>query len=257
MRRIAVITVLMLFTSALSAQTFISRAALDELVSPALSVTAQGALGVKERVRDIGEIDDSGAVRVSYTLENRRGEAVAITRMKASCSCLKITSTTATIAPNAGYILTAEFNPAGRSGAFSYDIDIYTSLDDDRPTERLTLRGKIRSTDAFSHLPETMGVLRLSRRSMTIEDIRSGTTRRERIVIANSGTTTLRPTAQTTVAGLNIRFEPATLEPGMEGDIIVEYCPSILPERDIETLAIVEGVVATATDRMIRITIKR
>lgn len=248
---------MLLFTSALSAQTFISRAALDELVSPTLSVTAQGALSTKERVRDIGEIDNSGVVRVSFTLENRHSEAVTITELRASCSCLKITSKRATIAPRASYVLTAEFNPAGRSGEFSYDINIYTALDESRPTERVTLRGEIGTTDAFGHLPEAMGTLRTSRRSVTIEDSKSGTTRREYIAVANSGTKPLHLRAQTTIEGLAIKFEPAILEPDTEGEIIVEYCPRVLPERDIETFAIVEGVDASATDRMIRITIKR
>ncbi len=257
LRHIALTVVALMCLNELSAQVFISRAALDELVSPALSDVAEGVLSTTSRVCDVGEIYDNDVVRVSYIVQNRHSEAVAITALRASCSCLKVTSARATLSPDESYTLTAEFNPAGRSGGFSYDIDIYTALDDSHPTERVTLRGVIRSTDAFGHLTEAMGLLRMSRKSVTIESVKSGTTRREHIAVANSGTKALRLRAQTTIEGLSIAFKPALLEPDMEGEIVVEYCPEVLPERDIATFAIVEGLDAPATERMIRITIKR
>lgn len=243
--------------SELSAQTFISRAALDSLVRPTLSTTADGALNTMTRGRDVGRIADNDIVRVSYTLQNNHSEAIAITAMRASCSCLKITSARATIAPNEEYILTAEFNPAGRSGTFSYDIAVYTSLDEHHPTERLTLKGVIEAESAFSHLTEAMGALRLSRKSVVVDGVKADVTRREYIAVANVGTRALNIKAQTTVVGLSLRCEPARLEPGTEGEIVVEYRTATPPTRDIETIAIVEGVEATATERMIRVTIKR
>lgn len=257
MRRIAILVALMSLTTALSAQRFISRSALDSLVSPALSVTAQGALSVNERVRDIGAVENSSPIRVNFTLQNDHGEAVTITAIKPSCSCIRITSSRATLEPKESYRLTAEFNPAGRSGAFNYDILIYTTLDEARPTERLTLKGEITATDALSHLPEQMGVLRLSRRSVTIEGIREGATRREHIAVANAGNKSLHIEATTTVEGLSLRCEPAVLESGSEGEIIVEYQATTMTTSDIATIAIIEGVDAPATERMIKITIKR
>ena len=257
MRRIALIIVVMSLSTALSAQIFISRSALDSLTSPTLSTTAQGVLSVKERVRDVGKIEDSSPLRVSFTLHNDHSAAVTIMAMKTSCSCLRITSPRATLEPEESYTLTAELNTAGRNGEFSYDILIYTSLDEARPTERLSLKGEITSTTPFAHLPEAMGCLRLSRRSVTVEGINTTTTRREHIAVANGGNQPLCIEAQTTVEGLQLRCEPRVLESGAEGDIIVEYRPRVMPTHDIETISIIEGVDAPAPQRMIRITIKR
>ena len=249
---IVLIGILLTCYCELTAQSFISRSALDSLVRPALSAKAEGMLKARVKVRDVGTIADSDIVRVSYTLQNNHSEAIAITTMRASCSCLRITSPRATVAVGEEYTLTVEFNPAGRSGTFSYDIAVYTTLDESLPTERLTLRGIIEPSSAFSHLTEDMGALRLSRKS-----VKADVTRREYIAVANAGERELSIKARTTVEGLSLRCEPAILAPGAEGEIVVEYMPAQTPSHDIETIIIVEGVEATATERIIRVTIKR
>lgn len=254
---IVLIGILLTCYCELSAQSFISRSALDSLVRPALSAKAEGMFKARVKVRDVGTIADSDIVRVSYTLQNNHSEAIAITTMRASCSCLRITSPRATIAIGEEYTLTVEFNPAGRSGTFSYDIAVYTTLDESLPTERLTLRGIIEPSSAFSHLTEDMGALRLSRKSVVLEQVKADVTRREYIAVANAGERELSIKARTTVEGLSLRCEPAILAPGVEGEIVVEYMPAQTPSHDIETIIIVEGVEATATERIIRVTIKR
>ena len=254
-----IITALLLVaaTDVASAQTLISRSALDSLVRPALSTKVKDALSVDCRERNVGEISDSERLSVDYTLRNNHDEPITITSMRASCSCLKICSKPATFAPGESYVLRVEFNPAGRSGAFCYDINIYTSLDASHPTERLMLGGEIKGSDSFSHLPYAMGGLRLSRKSVVLEQVSTSVTRRERIAIANGGSKSVRPTARTTVAGLQLRCEPEELAPGTEGDIVIEYRPTKEPATDIETMVIVEGVEAPPTERVIRITLKR
>lgn len=256
-RHIVALIAALSIVSTLSAQTLLSRGALDSLMRPRLSSVAEGAITVDSRIRDLGTIDQRGIVRVSYTLYNELTTAIDITTVKASCSCLRITSQPATIAPNGSYTLTAEFNPAGRSSSFDYDIVVYTSLDAEHPTERLRLKGEVEASETFAHLRYSMGALRLSRKSVTIDGIKPNATRRESIAVANSGTRALSITARSTTEGLSLRCEPAVLEPNAEGHIIVEYRTAELPARDIETILIVEGVEAAPAERMIRITIKR
>ena len=257
MRKIATLILLTSLTLTVSAQRFVPRATLDSLARPTLSVKAEGVLSVDSKTKDLGEIDDSSPIRVSYTLCNEHSEAITITEIKASCSCLKIATKRATIEQGDSYTLTVEFNPAGRSGKFSYDINIYTTIDEQYPTLRLSLNGKISTSDAFSHLTEQMGALRLSRKSVVLEGVTSAAIRRERIAIANSGSHAIRPTARPTIEGLSLRCEPEVLEPGAEGDIIVEYRPKNEPMRDIETMLIIEGVEASPSQSILRITLKR
>lgn len=257
MRKVLIVAVLTLLALSTSAQTLISRSALDSLMRPALLESAEGMLSVDCKVRDVGTISDSRSLRLSYTLHNNHTESITIVSMRASCSCLRILSDSETIVPEGEYQLWVEFNPAGRSGAFSYDITIYTSLDATHPTERLTLKGEIERSDRLSHLPYQMGALRLSRKSVSMEQVTTSATRREHIAVANCGSQIIRPTARTTVEGLSLRCEPEVLAPGQEGDLVVEYRPTRLPSADVETMVIIEGVEASATDRIIRIMIKR
>lgn len=257
LRHIVTVLLLVAATVGVSGQTLISRSALDSLVRPMLSTKAKDALRVDSKERNIGEIGDSAKVSVNYTLRNNHNEPITITSMRASCSCLKVCSKPATFAPGESYVLRVEFNPAGRSGTFSYDINIYTSLDASHPTERLTFKGEIKGSDKFSHLPYVMGSLRLSRKSVILEQVSTNVTRREHIAIANGGGKSVRPTARTTVAGLKLRCEPEELAPGTEGDIVIEYRPTKEPTTDIETMVIMEGVEASPTERVIRITLKR
>ena len=258
MRKVVVLAILLLLTLSVSAQGIISRSALDSLVRPQLSTIAKGALSLDQRVKDVGVIEDSSPTRASYTLHNELKEPITITNIKTSCGCLKVCSErVTTIGIDESYKLIVEFDPSGRSGSFSYDISIYTSLDTTQPTERLTLNGEIRRTDIFSHLTEHMGALRLSRKSVRLDGVSCKATRREYIAIANGGARALRPTARATEQGLRLRCEPEVLEPGAEGELIIEYRPTSEPQRDIETILIVEGVEASPSERMIRITLKR
>jgi hypothetical protein len=150
--------------------------------------------------------------------------------------------------------LRAEFNPAGRNGGFSIPILLYTTLDTKHPTARLVVEGCVIASDEWSHLPQSMGTLRLSRKSVTF----NSSTRTERIRVANIGEEPLRISATSTIEGIALRTEPEVLQPNDEGDIIITYAPSAEPKHDIESAIIVEGCgAARPTERMIKITIKR
>ena len=153
--------------------------------------------------------------------------------------------------------LRAEFNPAGRNGSFSIPILLYTPLDATKPTLRLVVEGTVTATDEWSHLPHSMGLLRLSRKSVTLDGLCVGATRSERIVVANAGDSDLSLSARPSIEGVGFELRPATLKAGQEGEIVVSYTPQRLPEHDIETVIVVEGCDAKPAERMIKITIKR
>ena len=232
----------------------VSRAELDALVNPTLSETAQGAIIAEPATRNMGEVADSATINADFTLRNTTSEAIEVTAIRSSCSCLKVVTPIARIEAEECVTLRAEFNPAGRNGGFSIPILLYTTLDTKHPTVRLVVEGCVIASDEWSHLPQSMGTLRLSRKSVTFDS----TTRTERIRVANIGDTPLRISATSTIEGIALRTEPEVLQPNEEGDIIITYAPSAEPKHDIESAIIVEGCgAARPTERMIKITIKR
>lgn len=232
----------------------LSRAELDALVNPTISEVAQGAIIAEPATRNMGEVTDTEIINADFTLRNTTAEAIEVTAIRSSCSCLKVVTHIARIEAGESVTLRAEFNPAGRNGGFSIPILLYTTLDSARPTVRLVVEGCVIASDEWSHLPQSMGTLRLSRKSVTFDS----DTRTERIRVANTGDTPLRISATSTIEGIALRTEPKVLQPNAEGDIIITYAPSAEPKHDIESAIIVEGCgAARPTERMIKITIKR
>lgn len=232
----------------------LSRAELDALVNPTLSVVAEGAIVAEPATCNIGEVADTNKVNAYFTLRNTTTEAIEISSIRSSCSCLKVATPIKGIDVAESVTLRAEFNPAGRNGGFSIPILLYTPLDAEHPTLRLVVEGSVVATDEWSHLPERMGTLRMSRKSVTFDC----NTRTERIAVANIGDKPVTLSTQPTIEGITLRTEPAQLMPDEEGDIVITYAPTAEPKLDMETAIIVEGCgTARPTERMIKITIKK
>lgn len=232
----------------------LSRTELDALVNPALSTIAQGALVAQPMTCDVGDIADDQSVNAIFTITNTTSEDIDVSEIRSSCGCLKVQTPLSSIVAGQSATLRAEFNPAGRNGDFSMLIHIYTTLDTHYPTLRLTVKGCVLTTDAWSHLPERMGKLRLSRKSVTFDR----ETRSERIAVANVGDRPIALSAQPTMGGITLRTEPEVIAPNAEGDIIISYAPQGDVMQDMETAIIVEGCgTIRPSERMIKITIKR
>jgi hypothetical protein len=252
-RYIAVALVFVAVEAGAQERKILSRAELDALVNPTLSEVAKDAIVAEPATRNMGEVADSDKVNAYFTLRNTTTEAIEITKIHSSCSCLKVITPITCIESEESVTLRAEFNPAGRNGGFSIPILLYTTLDTKHPTVRLVVEGCVIASDEWSHLPQSMGSLRLSRKSVTFDR----DTRTERIRVANIDDTPLRISATSTIEGIVLRTEPEVLQPNEEGDIVITYAPSLRPKHDIETVIIVEGCcTARPTERMIKITIK-
>ena len=253
-RYIVVVLTLLAVNTVAQERRVLSRAELDALVHPTLSEVAEGAIVAEPAARNMGQVADSERVNAYFVLRNTTTEAIEISEIRSSCSCLKVTTPITRIEAGESITLRAEFNPAGRNGGFSIPILLYTTLDPKHPTLRLTVEGSVVATDEWSHLPERMGTLRLSRKSVTFDR----NTRTERIAVVNVGNSAIRLSAQPTIEDITLHTEPTQLMPNQEGDIVITYAPTTYPKFDLETAIIVEGCGTTRpTERMIKITIKK
>ena len=232
----------------------LSRAALESLVHPELSDIGSRVLRAERESINLGTISNEGICRATFKLRNTSEEKIDITSLRSTCSCLKVKDSIESIASNEQASVSVEFNPAGRSGRFSVDLLVYSSLDEKLPSLRLNLCGEIESSDEWSHLPISMGVLRLSRKSVCFDR----NTLTERIAVANTSDEYVVLSAQPTIEGITLRTEPERLAPHSEGDIVISYTPSSHAVQDIESIVIIDGCGKShPTDRMIKITIKR
>lgn len=234
-----------------------TRGELDSLVRPSLSTSAKRGIAAERPTIELGEIADTENHFAQFVVRNTTSSSVTITQLRSLCSCLKVLTRPATLRPNETLAIEVEFLPKGRSGRFSQEVLIYTSLDQKHPTERLTLCGTIRSNSQFAHLAKRMGEVYLSRTTVVLDGLSRGTTRRESIVVANGSSQSITLRAKPLVEGLEFRAEPATLKPGQEGEIVISYTPQQTPTQDFETVIIVEGLSGKPSERMIKVMIKQ
>lgn len=250
--RCLVVAMLAFVPISLSAQSrgFLSRETLDSLVNPHNSEKGAGALVVSPAIVDLGDVEASEPVYFNFEVSNATAKPITITEFRSSCGCIKVQTKPQSLEPKAALRVGASFNPAGRSSEFSYRVNIYTDLDNELPTQRVTVMGSVVNDDEWLHLPQRAGALRLSRKEVTL------TSRgEERIAVANSGDKPMTITAKPTIEGLALRCEPEVMMPGCEGDIFIGYKGDISSE--LTTILILEGVEASPTQRMIKVTIKR
>lgn len=234
----------------------LSRAELDSLVNPALSTTAQRGIAAEKPTINLEEIDGTEIIRVQFTLLNTTSSPIAITQFRSMCSCLKVLTRPTTLRPNENLNVEVEFNPAGRTSKFSTQVFVYTSLDAKYPTERLTLSGTVYSTNRYPHLAQRAGELYMSRKSVSLTDVKVGKTRKEIITVANGSNTAMTLSAKPLVNGLEFSVTPATLKPGEEGEIEISYTPKEPLKRNIETMLIIEGCGGKPSERTIKVIIK-
>ena len=247
-----VVALLALVPLTLSAQSrgFLSREELDSLVNLKNSVKAAGALALSHSTVELGDIDESEAVYFNFELRNTTQRPITITEFRSSCGCIRVLTKPQTLEPNAVLRVSANFDPTGRSTQFRYRVNIYTDLDSELPTERVMVEGRVVCDDEWLHLPQRAGVLRMSRKEVAINSRGE-----ERIAVANSGEKAIAITAKPTIEGLSLRCEPEVLKPNQEGNIYIGYRGDI--DSDLTTILILDGVEASPTDRVIKVTIKR
>ena len=249
----------LLNVATLSAQlsTLPTRQQLDSMANPSLSTTASRGIRADKEHVELGEIDGTRSISIEFILRNTTSRSVTIKEYRSTCGCLRVESHPTTLHAGESATLRATLTPSGHNGAYERRILVYTSLDEKHPTERLSVSYTLHSSDKFAHLTRQMGPLRMSRKGVLLDNLKVGTTRTERIIVANTSDKSITLSARPTIEGLQFSLKPATLKPDEQGEITISYTPEQLPEKNLETMLIVEGIEAKPTDRMIRIILKR
>ena len=177
---------------------------------------------------DFGTIEEMLSVwQGSAELVNTGVDTIVLTQIKTTCGCLKAEVQKRVIAPKERVRVTMKYYPRGHAGGVMQRVLIYTNSSIEQPSAVLQLRGEVlASVDRSDDYPYNRGTLRLRQEIVEVE----GDTREVfRIACMNGGSTALQPTIDTllTSRALKVRFEPARLAPKQEGDMVIEYNPSV------------------------------
>lgn len=195
--------------------------------------------------------EDSGCWQGEIEWHTTDGRKASITRITTSCNCLvadwERRANTAT--PNGK--IGIKYYPKGHAGKVQQRLFVYTTLSADKPSAIVKIVGTVAaSEDRSGDYAHEMGTLLLRQRSATLPA--SGGT--FRIAVMNGGSSPLRIThdERMSLGGIKAHTEPATLQSGQQGDLVIEYKPTQEP-----VMLFLKGINAAPRERKIEIEIEK
>lgn len=263
-RTLSLLVAILLFSSlpALGQTKRLSREAIDSIRNSRLSVGCDTLFSFNVKTIDFGTMYETDAARIfSFPFKNVSAERIVVKEINANCGCIKPYCENYELEPGEEGTVFAKFNPKGRSGTVDNTILVYATSSSrmsdmaKTPVAKLTLLGNVVNLDEWSHLPLSMGNnLRLKHKKVVFEHIRPGTSPQMRIPCANVGKQNIHLFSRLLPDFIEFKTEPAELEPGEEGDIVIEIASDKLPKKLNGCYSIlIEGVGGRVSDRTIEV----
>lgn len=263
LRRVYILSSMLWCAVAVSAQTLVSnltRAQIDSIVNPTLHAEATKVLRVDSVAIDLGKMSETDSpVSRTFCLRNVSNTSQRISHVRTSCGCTVATFDSSLVAPGDEMAVTLTYNPKNRPGTIDVDAFVYLESNVRQPMARLSLYGEVTDSDVWSHLPQSMGTLRLKRKEVRFAELPDRGRTTMRILCANSGVKPLKITSRILPPYATLHTEPAVIAVGEEADLVITVDVDKLPqvEGTIRSLLIVEGVGGKPSERTIQIIIEK
>ena len=232
----------------------VSREKLQEVANPALSAdSASLSFGQKHIIAEPMDEDDAPKTFV-YRFTNIGKETVAIKRLVSTCSCASAVCPVKEVAPGASAEISVVYNPKGHPGKFERKIFVYTQ-DGNAPAAVLKLSVEVATgADLSQEWPVQMGNIRLRRSEVAFSASAKGI-EQLRFINLSGRALTLQCEESFLPECLSFRTEPAVVEDGAEGVIVISYDPSLPGVRDSMNV-ILKGLGLPPTKSSITVRIK-
>ncbi len=195
--------------------------------APAAAPAVQGAvIEFKEPNHDFGTFkEESGPQKFRFNFINKGNAPVKVTNVQASCGCTTPGWSKDEVPPGGTGFVEAEYNPAGRPGAFNKSLTV-TSTAAQNPTSVLTIKGTVteRVKTAADLYPRKFGNVRLVSEYLNLGRVSPDKEGKQSFKIYNewSGPATIALPAGTP-AHFKLSIDKTTLQPKETADITVTY----------------------------------
>lgn len=262
-RRVYILLTALLLGITAGAQTplrNLSREQIDSIMNPTLHVEASNTLLADKTSCDLGKLNETAVpVNRTFRLRNVSKEPLRISRVRTTCGCTAAAYDTTAIAVGEEAQITLTYNPKNHPGTIDVDAFVYVEGNERQPMARLSLYGEVLDSDVWSHLPETMGSLRLKRKEVTFAELPTQGKTTMCILCANSGTKPLRLSSKIQPPYASLHTVPEVIAPGEEADLVVTIDVDKLPAKEGELRAsmIVDGVGGSPLARTLQLIIKK
>ena len=158
---------------------------------------------------------------------NNGNETITVTRITTSCGCVRCHCEPQSVEGGKSGTFVINYNPKGEFGVMRNRAFVYTNRSAQIPTVILDIDGTVTpSGQQNSDYPHSIGGLLLRNREIVIATDKGE--HEVHIACMNGGKTALTPQIDPmlSAATLTLRSNPATLQPGEKGEIIVRYTPT-------------------------------
>ena len=232
----------------------VSREKLQEVANPALSAdSASLSFEQKHIIAEPMNEDDAPKTFV-YRFTNVGKEAVAIKRLVSTCSCASAICPVKEVAPGAYAEISVIYSPKGHPGKFERKIFVYTQ-DGSSPAAVLKLSVEVATgADLSQEWPVQMGSIRLRRSEVAFSAGAKGV-EQLRFINLSGKPLALQCEESFLPECLSFKTEPAVVENGADGVIVISYDPS-LPDARESMNVILKGLGLPPTKSSITVRIK-
>ena len=209
----------------------VSREKLQEVANPALSAdSASLSFEQKHIIAEPMNEDDAPKTFV-YRFTNVGKEAVAIKRLVSTCSCASAICPVNEVSPGAYAEISVIYSPKGHPGKFERKIFVYTQ-DGSSPAAVLKLSVEVATgADLSQEWPVQMGSIRLRRSEVAFSAGAKGV-EQLRFINLSGKPLALQCEESFLPECLSFKTEPAVVEDGADGVIVISYDPSLPDARE-------------------------
>lgn len=200
---------------------------------PAKGQTTVPAITFETREHDFGSIKESnGVVSYSFNFTNSGKAPLILKNVEASCGCTTPEWTRQPVLPGKQGVIKVTFNPEQRPGAFTKTISVTSNAE--TPSVTLAIRGVVIPVSRIEEVYHfSIGQIRLATIYASFGEIYKGNTGEVLIKVMNtSADQAAALTFRILPPYLTARMDPEMLEPGMEGNIILQYTTDLQKDWD-------------------------
>lgn len=233
--------------------TFLTRKQLDSIMNPTPLSNGDQIIEFQSKEYNIGDIYQSDTPRVCrFTYKNVNGNDIKITNIKTTCGC--------TVADYDQEQIILTYSPKGNTGKINVQAFIYTTASATAPTAILHISGNVIKDDKWDHLPYSIGDLRIKRKRVTFDEVKSNQSPSMVILCANSGDKEIILSAENLPDYAEFKSVPKTIPANTEGELILTINGDKLPPNSNQPLYfafIIKGVEAQIIEKTIKVTIEK
>lgn len=194
------------------------------LFTTALYINAQPHIKFMTTEHDFGTIkEDGGLATTVFEFANAGNQPLILNNVKATCGCTTPEWTKDPVAPGAKGTIKVTYNPKNRPGAFSKSVNVYTNT---QPSVTvLNIKGKVepREKTVEELFPRVMGPLRLKSNYLSMGSMVNTETKTGELNVMNTSDSPVTLGVYRSPAHIGVKFEPAVIEPGKKGKILIDY----------------------------------